>query len=442
MNANDFLPTDRCRDMPAVPSHASEVMVVTLRARLLPRLLRAGAGLLICGATLVGGTTEIAARDRSRDALAHVTMAPPLPKPHPHRASPSRKASTARAAAIADAERAQASREADTAPATMPPPPPPPPPTATGGNAVNSQPAAPPSRRSDATRSETGRSASGPPAALSSAATAPQSTDSPAAADASTPPPPPAWTADEIEAATRDCDEILASTRAEAELQPPLRQGECGTPAPLKVSRIGSGDGIRLEPAGVLNCRMVARLHQWLETVAQPAAREAFGTKIAKLANASAYMCRNRYNDAAAKISDHAFANALDVSAFVLSDGRRIDVKTYWGPVAREAVTQPGRPAEIARRAVTAGLEAGKEKNSIEPAKPTPAVQAAPPQPAATEQAASAATAASAEQKFLRNIHDSACGIFTTVLGPEANAAHHDHFHLDLQKRRSSAYCQ
>jgi hypothetical protein len=43
---------------------------------------------------------------------------------------------------------------------------------------------------------------------------------------------------------------------------------------------------------------------------------------------------------------------------------------------------------------------------------------------------------------FLRRIHDGACGIFGTVLGPEANDAHRDHFHFDMKARRRNAYCQ
>jgi hypothetical protein len=365
--------------------------------------------------------SDAAAQDRGRDAPAATAAMPPLPKPHPHRASPSRKASTARAAALAEAERAAAGRGAESegfraAPRS---------PVAGGGAGGGGSDAA----VRDAPRPAAPVAAPAPPAAAAAAEPPPA------------PPPLPAWSEGEIDAAARECDELLASTGAEAELQPPLRQGECGTPAPLKVARIGSGDGIRLEPAGILNCRMVARLHQWLETVAQPAAGAAFGVRIAKLANASAYMCRNRYNDSAEKISEHAFANALDVSAFVLSDGRRIDVKSFWGPLARQAVAQPGRPVDIERRALTAGLGSPERKNADKAAAPMPSQQPTPQPPAATP-APAPAPPPTVEQQFLRHIHDAACGIFTTVLGPEANAAHHDHFHLDLQKRKSAAYCQ
>ena len=262
-----------------------------------------------------------------------------------------------------------------------------------------------------------------------------------AAVDTATPPPerPLEWSATDVEAATRECDELLGTIEAVADLQPPLRLGECGTPAPVKLSRIGSREGVALEPPGIVNCRMVARLHRWIETVAQPAAREMLGTRIVKLTSASAYMCRNRYNDAAAKISEHAYANALDVSAFVLADGRRIDVKTFWGDILAqeralaERATRSTPPAreQLAGRAVTSGLEAR------ETTKPATIVNGS-----AKLVPADARPEAGAEQRFLQRIHEAACGIFTTVLGPEANAAHHDHFHLDLQKRRSSAYCQ
>ena len=48
----------------------------------------------------------------------------------------------------------------------------------------------------------------------------------------------------------------------------------------------------------------------------------------------------------------------------------------------------------------------------------------------------------SADAQFLRAIHAGACHVFGTVLGPEANEAHRDHFHLDMKHRRRSAFCE
>ena len=46
------------------------------------------------------------------------------------------------------------------------------------------------------------------------------------------------------------------------------------------------------------------------------------------------------------------------------------------------------------------------------------------------------------EATFLRRLHKGACGTFGTVLGPEANEAHRNHFHFDLAPRRRSAFCE
>lgn len=290
----------------------------------------------------------------------------------------------------------------------------------------------------------------------------------PATADGSDAQPIPArWTEAEIEAAARECDELLQPIGAKAEPQPPLRAGECGAPAPLKVSAIGSGDGVSIQPAAILNCRMVSRLHQWIETIAQPAARQTFGAAIVRLDNASAYMCRNRYNDPAAKISEHAFANALDISAFVLADGRRIDVKSFWGAdvaaaaaadlaAARLRTAEPAAAkgaevgvqqtaattAVLARRAVTAGLQQpGATSEPVASGRLDGVKNVVQPSPAAAV-AAPPARPQTAENMFLRRLHGSACGIFSTVLGPEANAAHHDHFHFDLKARSRASVCE
>ncbi len=81
-------------------------------------------------------------------------------------------------------------------------------------------------------------------------------------------------------------------------------------------------------------------------------------------------MCRNRYSAADGFVSEHGFANALDVVGFTLDNGQTITVDGDWA----------GTP----------------------------------------------------EGRLLRLAHGAACGRFTTVLGPEANADHKDHFHLDL----------
>lgn len=59
-----------------------------------------------------------------------------------------------------------------------------------------------------------------------------------------------------------------------------------------------------------------------------------------------------------------------------------------------------------------------------------------------TTAAANEATRPSTEATFLRRLHKGACGTFGTVLGPEANEAHRNHFHFDLAPRRRSSFCE
>ncbi len=55
---------------------------------------------------------------------------------------------------------------------------------------------------------------------------------------------------------------------------------------------------------------------------------------------------------------------------------------------------------------------------------------------------ANPAKARTPRARFLREAHRTACGLFGTVLGPEANNAHRNHFHVDMAKRKLGAYCR
>jgi hypothetical protein len=72
-----------------------------------------------------------------------------------------------------------------------------------------------------------------------------------------------------------------------------------------------------------------------------------------------------------------------------------------------------------------------KDKTAPSPAAPAGATSAAKPSPSSTPKA-----------RFLRSLHASACKTFGTVLGPEANEAHRNHFHIDMAERRSGSYCE
>jgi hypothetical protein len=86
---------------------------------------------------------------------------------------------------------------------------------------------------------------------------------------------------------------------------------------------------------------MVVGLDRWLKESAQPAAREAFSSPVSKIIGSS-YACRNVYSLPDGHLSQHAFANAIDLPMFVLADGRKIDFTHGWGPAQRDLVGRKG----------------------------------------------------------------------------------------------------
>ena len=154
---------------------------------------------------------------------------------------------------------------------------------------------------------------------------------------------------------------------------PPIHDGaQCGLQSPLSVTAVrANGREIPLSAPATIDCGMATVLPQWAEAV-DSWLMAVENTQLASIDAGTSYMCRNVNNANEGNLSFHAFGDALDVSGFTLEDGRRISVLTAW----------PGT------------VEAGS--------------------------------------KIVRYAHDAACSLFTTVLGPEANALHADHLHLDL----------
>jgi hypothetical protein len=133
---------------------------------------------------------------------------------------------------------------------------------------------------------------------------------------------------------------------------------------------------VEIEPAATLACPVVSALDRWIASAVQPAAQKWFGRPVVEIRQISAYSCRGMNGQSGARISEHAFGNALDIAAFVLADGHRITVKDGWR----------GSPEE---------------------------------------------------QGFLRDVQAAACDQFTTVLAPGSNRFHYDHMHVDLMRRAS-----
>ncbi len=319
---------------------------------------------------------------------------------------------------------------------------------------------------------------------------APKATAVPDAADANdAAPPAETWTTSEIEDAKRACQAIAAEVAATFEALPPRREGACGTPAPIRLESIGAEAPVRFVPAPVVTCDMLKGLARWIDRGLQPLAEEHLDSAVSEVRVISSYACRTRYGKPGARMSEHAFANALDIAGFSLADGRKITVLTDWGATKRDLVAAaetgkgaenaagatppppslpgPAGPAAEARETIETAASVppvpvrrplrqavGKKRAAAwqvvaRPAsgttvrKPAPAnkkrkVKAAKAKPAPVQ----AAPPERDKARFLRESHRVACALFGTTLGPEANDAHRNHFHVDMFPRRNRGYCE
>lgn len=154
--------------------------------------------------------------------------------------------------------------------------------------------------------------------------------------------------------------------------------GGCSNVNTVKLSSIRGDKAVfGLSNVGPLECDTASTFTAWARYGVDRAAQQILGTRLERIETMGTYSCRNVAGSA--KRSAHATAQAIDVSAFVFADGRRISLAGDW--------------------------DGGSQK----------------------------------ERQFLRTVFNSACKRFGTVLGPDYNAAHRDHFHLE---RSGKGYCR
>lgn len=265
--------------------------------------------------------------------------------------------------------------------------------------------------------------------------------------------------------AREQCMHLLASVPAEFDYLEPIKKGPCGLPAPVRLKSVGSGSSrVTFSPAVQVNCRMVAALAEWTKSTLQPEARARFKSEVTGIIGASGYVCRNIYHRAVGKLSQHALANAVDIGAFSLANGRTIRVLRGWGLTARDIKARAQALAKAEAKAkekekgkaakATEAVAEGKAATNKKEARGgkqerlvTNASLAVPGKEAQAageiaQKKAELSTKPTKEALFLRAIHGGACDEFGTVLGPEANDPHRDHFHLDLISRRGRGYCR
>lgn len=155
----------------------------------------------------------------------------------------------------------------------------------------------------------------------------------------------------------------------------PVSSGPCTVYEPIRLNgmKVG-GNAITFPDKPLLTCGFAARFAYWVAQEGAPAVRKAKGSALRSVGTGPGYQCRGRNGDMSAKLSEHAYGNAVDIEYIKTVDGETVQV-----------------------------------------------------------QAASATTASNA--RLLKELRSEGCRYFTTVLGPGTNSAHARHFHFDLERR-------
>ena len=151
--------------------------------------------------------------------------------------------------------------------------------------------------------------------------------------------------------------------------------GACSVSDPVRLNGVQlSGNYVRFPDAPTFNCGFAIRFSNWVKEQAEPIVQSHLSTSIATIGTGPGYQCRGRNGDISAKLSEHAFGNAVDIERLKLADGQVIEVV-----------------------------------NAID--------------------------TSSKYQPVLAALRTAGCQFFMTVIGPGTNSAHASHFHFDLERR-------
>ncbi len=151
--------------------------------------------------------------------------------------------------------------------------------------------------------------------------------------------------------------------------------GGCSALGTVQLTDIGTP----VTNLGAMTCPLARQFARWAREAVQPAAQQWLRSPVRRIESMGSYACRGLNGQAGARLSEHAFANAVDIGAFVLGDGRRITVREGWNDPDSQV------------------------------------------------------------RGFLRAVHQAGCRRFGVTLGPDANAQHRDHLHFDLGR---GPYCR
>lgn len=164
---------------------------------------------------------------------------------------------------------------------------------------------------------------------------------------------------------------VVLSGKAVGKIGTPIKAGRCGTQSPYKITAVKLKDHVvKFSSPALFNCSMATAFVDWVEKLNEHSVAQS-GAIVSKIDVGTSYACRRRNNQKTGKISEHGFANAVDVTGFELGNGAIVALPPAW-----------------------------KAKDGT--------------------------------QQLIKTSHKLACEIFTTVLGPDANSLHYDHLHFDM----------
>ncbi|MCW0920004.1 extensin family protein [Pseudomonas sp. RG1] len=169
----------------------------------------------------------------------------------------------------------------------------------------------------------------------------------------------------------RSDSELCAQALSSSDLRVSPQADSPGAKCPLIGALRVQGGEVALSSSFIASCPLAVAYAMFEHHTLQPAAQSVYGQKIARVDHLGSFACRNVYNRENGALSRHASADALDIAGFRLSDGRTISVLKDWPKQSQDA-------------------------------------------------------------EFLRQLRDGACESFSVVLSPDYNAAHRNHFHVDV----------
>jgi hypothetical protein len=169
----------------------------------------------------------------------------------------------------------------------------------------------------------------------------------------------------------RSDPQLCAQALSSSDLRVTRQSDSPDAKCPLIGALRVQGGEVALSSSFLASCPLAVAYAMFEYHTLQPAAQAVYGEKVVRLDHLGSFACRNIYNRESGALSRHASADALDIAGFRLADGRNISVLKNWPKQNQHA-------------------------------------------------------------QFLRQVRDGACEAFSVVLSPDYNAAHRNHFHVDV----------